>query len=752
MAAQRHAHDPPGRGNRPGAACRGLRWAWVFLAAVATACNSPYPESEEGENILYTTFSEEPKHLDPAQSYSTNESELMTPVIEPPFQYHFLKRPHVLVPQTATEVPTGPTNREVVFGGKTYDARVYTVQIKRGIVYQDHPCFVPGNLRLSDSDVRGARQVWDVKPYGTRELKADDYVYAIRRLADPRLACPILATLESNMLGIKEYGQSLQARLDEARRVRREAAGVLYNPENDEKFNPIGLDYAKGADDYPFVRKVDKYIFEVVLKGPYPQMLYWMAMAFFAPVPPEAIEFFNQHVLLERGITFDRNPVGTGAYVLREYDPINQIVLERNRNYRFEPYPDLPKPDGDDKRAVANYQQMKAAGMLEDAGKPLPLIDRIVMRLEKEAIPRWNKFCQGYYDTSGIASDVFDQAVSLTSHGDPELTDEMAGLGIHLLTSTPTTVSYYAFNMQDPVFGGYTDRQRKLRQAISIAFDIEEEISIFANGRGMAAHSPLPQGIFGYKEGQKGINPIVYRWDPKRNRPVRRSLEVAKKLLADAGYPNGYDKNGKPLSVRFATTSDVPGGKAWLNFVGKQFQKLNIRLVIESTDYNQFRAKVLSGNFQFLHWGWVADYPDAENFLFLLHGPNGKVKSGGENSANYESKEYDKLFLKMESMENSPERLEIIRKMTGILRKDCPWIFGVHPVNYGLYHKWFHNAVPHGMAFNTVKYRRIDPAARTEYRKKYNQPKVWPVVVFLACLIVASVPAVRVAARHFREA
>jgi len=95
--------------------------------------------------------------------------------------------------------------------------------------------------------------------------------------------------------------------------------------------------------------------------------------------------------------------------------------------------------------------------------------------------------------------------------------------------------------------------------------------------------------------------------------------------------------------------------------------------------------------------------------------------------------------------------MAIIRKMIAILREDCPWIFGVHPINYTLYHKWFHNAVPHGMAFNTIKYRRIDPTARTEYRKKYNQPRVWPVMIFLACLIVATVPAIRVAARKFRE-
>ncbi len=490
-----------------------------------------------------------------------------------------------------------------------------------------------------------------------------------------------------------------------------------------------------------------------------------MAMAFFAPIPPEAVEFFNQRVMLELGIILDKNPVGTGPYVLREFDPTNQIVLERNKNYRHDPYPTLPKPDPKDKQAVANYEMMDKEGMLEDSGKPaepgkpakpakpLPLVDRVVMRMEKEAIPRWNKFHQGYYDSSGIASDVFDKAIALTSRGDPELTDDLSERGIRLLTSTPTTISFYAFNMLDPVFGVKAGESgRKLRQAISIAFDIEEEISIFYNGRGIAAQSPLPPGIFGHEEGEKGINPIVYRWDPRRNRGVRRSLDDAKKLLAEAGYPGGYDKNGEPLSIRFATRRGTSDVKAWQDFVGKQFKKLNIRLVIEATDYNRFRDKVLEGNYQFLRWGWVADYPDAENFLFLLYGPNGKVASGGENSSNYDNKEYNRLFLQMESMENSPERMEIIRKMIAILRKDSPLIWGMHPLGYGLYHKWYHNAVPHGMAFNTIKYIRIDPAVRTVYRKKHNEPRVWPVVILLACLVVASIPGVWVGVKHFREA
>jgi len=733
------------------AICRGVHWAGMLLSALGLpGCNSPYPDSEEDQSVFYTTFSEEPKHLDPAQSYSTNESDLMWQVLEPPFQYHFLKRPYQLDPLTAREVPR-PEKKQVTFRGKTVDATVYTVRIKPGILYQNHPCFVAANCRLTVRDMQDVRTLADIQPTGTRELVAADYVHAVRRLADPRLACPVFPTLAKNMLGMAEYRQELQRVLDEKRQERRTTAGPLYNQEQDEKHNPIRLDYGEGAGSYPFVREVGPYAFEVVLQHPYPQILYWMGMAFFAPVPPEAIEFFDQPAIRQRDLVFDRSPVGTGPYRLAEYDPTNQIVFVRNENFRSERYPDLAPPAGDDPEAQAAYKQMKAAGMLRDVGRALPMVDRIVFRMEREWVPRWNKFLQGYYDISGISSDTFDQAVTLASTGDPVLSDEMAARGIRLLTSSPTTVSYYAFNMNDNVVGGYTEEKRKLRQAISIAFDMDEQIQVFANGRGIPAQSPIPPGIFGYEEGEAGINPVVYRWETAHNRPVKRTIDEARKLLAEAGYPNGYGPDGQPLAIRFATTATGGDAQTWVRFVKKQFDGLNIRLVVEASDYNRFQDKVRSGNYQFLHWGWVADYPDPENFLFLLYSPNAKTVSGGENVSNYVNEEYDRLFTRMQSMENTPERLAIIRQMLRILREDAPWVFGFHPVSYGLYHEWCHNAYPHSMAYNTSKYLRIDAARRAAYRREYNAPQWWPVAALAVALAALTVPAVFAAVRHLRE-
>jgi ABC-type transport system substrate-binding protein len=723
----------------------------ALLALLPAACdNSPYPRKDEGRNVLYTSFSSELQHMDPGRSYSAGDYGIICNVLEPPFEYHYLKRPYELIPCTAREVPK-PRRREVSFRGRTYaEAVVYTIRIKQGLRYHDHPCFVDRNRRLTEKDMRGVREVWDIRPHATREVKAADFVHAIRRLADSRVSCPLYPTFAKHFLGMAEYRQVLEGKLAKAREDRKAAAGPLYNRQQDERYDPIPIDYAQGADEFPFVREIDDHTFEIVIEAPYPPILYWMGLPFFAPVPPEAVEFFNQRPLLERSIELDKNLLGTGPYVLRRYDPTNEIVLERNPHFREERYPDLPRPSPRDAEAVAWYRQMKAGGMLEDVGKRLPQIDRIVYRMEKESIPRWNKFLQGYYDDSGIRSDMFDQAVQLSSRGESVLTDGLAAEGIRLLTSPGAGFYFYNFNMTDPVVGGYTDEKRKLRQAVSIAFDTEEEIAIFANGQSVASHGPIPPEIFGHEPGKAGMNPVVYRWDEAGKRPVRRSLDEARKLLAEAGYPNGYGRDGRPLVLKFLTGWSSPEGRSQVQFVRKQFQKLNIRLEVETSDANRLNEKRLSGSFQFLHWGWHGDYPDPENFLFLFYCPDPNDPEG-EPVSKYNSEEFNRLFRRLRSMENCPERLAVIRQALAVVRRDAPAIFKSHPVSYALFHDWYRSVWPNAMALNAGKYHRIDPARRGAYRRQHNEPRWWPLGVLAAAMVLLAAPAVRVARRRLRE-
>jgi ABC-type transport system substrate-binding protein len=424
--------------------------------------------------------------------------------------------------------------------------------------------------------------------------------------------------------------------------------------------------------------------------------------------------------------------------MLTENDPNRVMILEKNPNFHGESYPSEGMP------------RDEQAGLLQDAGKPLPFIDQIIFSRDKESIPRWNKFLQGYYDASGIGSDSFDQAVQMTGQGEATVTEAMKAQGIRLETEVATSTYYMGFNMLDPVVGGLSKSSRKLRQAISIAVDYEEYVSIFANGRGIPAQGPIAPGIAGHRDGRDGINPVVYDW--LQERPQRKSIAVAKALLAEAGYPNGMDaKTGVPLVLYFDVTSRGADDKSSLDWMRKQFQKLNIQLVVRSTDYNRFQDKIRKGNAQIFEWGWNADYPDPENFLILLSGAERKVDNDGQNAANYDNPEYNQLFEQMKNMEDSPERQQIIDRMVKILRNDAPWLWGYHPKDYGLYHAWYSNVKPNKLSNNNIKYYRIDGSLREQKQREWNEPILWPAMVGLLVLFGSLVPAMAAYRRRERS-
>jgi oligopeptide transport system substrate-binding protein len=679
----------------------------LFLSGCGEVWNDPYPAAERGQNILYSAFVERPKHLDPVQSYTTDESQFTRQVLEPPLQYHYLKRPYELVPLTAVEVPK-PLELD---GGKF---TVYEIRIRPGIRYQPHPGFVPENQSLSPEKIEALRSPYDL-PLGTRELTAEDYAYQIKRLAHPRLHSPILGLMSETIVGMGEYAKRLRT-ID-------------------------GRDGWLDLREQPLegVEVVDRYTYRVKLHGRYPQFVYWLAMPFFAPIPWEAEKFFHQAGMAERNFTLDWWPVGTGPYMLSENNPNARMVLERNPNFRGEPYPSQGEPED------------AAAGLLADAGNTLPFIDRVVFSREKESVPYWNKFLQGYYDSAGIGSDQFDQAVRVSIEGAAEPSPEMLDKGIRLSTLVAATIYYFGFNMKDPVVGGTSERARKLRQAISIAVDMEEYLSIFANNRGVVAHSPIPPGIFGRREGAEGINPVTHLW--RNGREERRPIEDARRLLAEAGYPQGRDpKTGAPLLLYFDTTARGPGDKSRLDWWRKQLDKLGIQLEVRETDWNRFQEKIRKGTQQMYGLGWSADYPDAENFLFLLHGPQARADGAGSNSSNYVNPEFDALFERMKNTPNSPERQKVIDTMVGMVRHDAPWIFGFHPKEFSLRHSWVANAKPNDMAGNTIKYLRLDVARREALRREWNRPVVWPAVLIALGILLSAIPAVVAYRRRERMA
>ena len=160
---------------------------------------------------------------------------------------------------------------------------------------------------------------------------------------------------------------------------------------------------------------------------------------------------------------------------------------------------------------------------------------------------------------------------------------------------------------------------------------------------------------------------------------------------------------------------------------GKQLEKLSIQLEVRDTDWNRFQEKIRKGTQQVYGLGWHADYPDPENFLFLLHGPQARADGAGSNSLELHQPRVRRAFRAMKNMPNSPERQQIIDRMVDIAQRDAPWIFGYHPKDYTLRHRWLANVKPNDMAGNTVQYQRIDPALRAELRRKWNRPVLWPV-------------------------
>jgi len=705
-----------------------LRFVLVLLSGLLVACgdsawNNPYPEADSEKNYLYTSFRERPKHFDPVRSYASNEYAFIGQIYEPPLQYHYLKRPYELIPLTASKVPEA---QYLDKNGKSLPKNVapenvaysvYTVKIKPGIKYQPHPAFVPDDKGgylyhdLSQEELENIHTLDDFSGVSFRELTVADYVYQMKRMAQPSLHSPILGVMAQYIVGLKELAKELKKAEDDLKKAGTNQTFIDLN-----QFDLSG------------VKILDRYTYQIKIKGVYPQLVYWLAMPFFAPMPEEVVRFYSQPGLAQKNISLNWYPVGTGAYMLTVNNPNKEMILEKNPNYREVTYPRWGE-HGDAEN-----------GLLRDAGLPLPFIEKVIFKLEKESIPNWNKFLQGYYDSSGVSSDSFDQAIQFTGGGEVSLTNSMQEKGIRLATSVATIVYYMGFNMRDPVVGGLDEEAKKLRQAISIAVDYEEFISIFQNGRGIPAQSPIPPGIFGNKEGKAGINPYVYDW--VKGQPQRKSIDYAKKLMVEAGYPNGINqKTGKPLVLYFDTSGSGPDSKQRYNWYRKQFKKIDIQLSIRDTQYNRFQEKMHKGTAQIFAWGWNADYPDPENFLFLLYGPNSKVDVNGANAANYKNPEYDRLFDQMKNMSNGKKRQQVIDEMLNVVRDDAPWIFGFNPKQFGLYHSWYLNAKPNLMSHNTMQYKRISAHERALKRSEWNSPVVWPLILLFVIMIVGTLPA-----------
>ena len=473
-----------------------IRYLVTFLlVTVAAGCgqvwNDPYPAAERGQNILYSAFTQRPKHLDPVQSYSEDEATFLYQIYEPPLQYHYLKRPYQLAPATARAMPVLRQYDEAgqLLAAGVDPARVarseYEIQIQPGIRYQPHPAFAtdsagkPVYLDLSADALAGKRSLGDFPLTGTRELTAEDYVYQIKRLAHPRLHSPVLELMGDYIIGLKDLH------------------ALLVAGEKASKEKQAWIDLRS----YPMsgVEVVDRYTYKVRIKGAYPQFPYWLAMPFFAPVPFEADRFFSQPGMAERNLTLDWWPIGTGPYMLQENNPNARMVLVKNPNYHGESYP----CEGED--------EDKAGALLADCGKPLPFIDKVVFTREKESIPYWNKFLQGYYDASGVSSDNFDQAVQMGGQGDVSLSDEMVAKGRTASSTSCVTITTVAWVLATISSNSSCSLARVSASRAPKGSSISSTLGSMARARAMPTRCFMPPEISPGRFWAAGVRPTRAR-------------------------------------------------------------------------------------------------------------------------------------------------------------------------------------------------------------------------------------------------
>lgn len=543
--------------------------------------------------------------INASDRYSGNE---VGKVYEGLFEFHPLKRPYELIPNLAEALPT-----------VSADGLSYTIKLKKGVLFHDSPAFKDGI---------------------GREMKAEDVIYSIKRLADPKLTAKGWWLLDDRISGLNEW------------RTKYSTAEAT--------------NYAEEIDG---IKKTDDYTIVVKLKKPYPQFLYALAMPYTFIVAKEAVEYFGKEFL--------NYPVGTGAFILPKFDQSNLIVYNRNPKFRDKFYPSEGE-EGDDK-----------LGLLADAGKKIPLVDKINVHIIVESQPKWLSFMKAKDDVIEVKDANIQQAIT----EEKELRSEHREKGIRLIMKPMLDVTYYAFNHEDPTF-----KNKKVRQAMNLAFDRVGYNKLFLEGTGFEANGPVPPGLGGYRKEFK--NPYI-----------KYDIELAKKLLAEAGFPEG---KGLP-TITVQTRSDTISRQG-IEFLAKSMEKIGIKIEAGMNTWPELVNKVTKKQHQMYVMAWGADYPDAENFLGLLYCPN---QSPGSNGANYCNADFDAIYKQATIMQDSPERTALYEKLNEMVAIDTPWIMGFHRTDIYLTQAWLKNFKFMEFNHTQFQYLNVDLEVKKQLSKKF---------------------------------
>lgn len=579
----------------------------TLMAAIicVTGCSK---KEDKVEKVLNLVAVQNVKGMDPIYSNDRYSSNAVARVYEGLLEYHYLKRPYILVPNLAEDMPV-----------VSKDGLTYTFKIKKGVLFHDDPAFPEGK---------------------GRELVAEDFVYSIKRLADPKLQGLGWWLLQGKVQG-----------LDEWRAKNAQAESVNY------------------AEVIPGLQALDKYTLQFKLKKPFPQFLYSLAMPFTFAVAKEVVDHYGKEFL--------NHPVGTGPFMLPKFTQSNKIIYSRNPKFREKLYP---------KEASEEFVKM---GYLDDANKKLPLVDKVIVNVIIENQPMWLNFQKGKLDAIGIPKDNFDSAITPGK----DLSKDLKDKGISLQITPSLDVTYVAFNHDNKTF-----KNLKLRKAMMLAYDVEKSNELFYNGTALPAQSVVPPGISGYIKGY--VNPFR---GPK--------VDQAKKLLAEAGYPDGKGLPEITYDSASGTVSRQMG-----EFFKKQMANIGIKIKVVTNPWPELQKKITNRSVQIYGIAWGADYPDAENFLQLLYGPN---RAPGANGSGYDNPVFNDLFAQASIMQDGPVRTALYEKMYRIAAEEVPWIYGVHRQGYSLQQGWLKNWISTDFESGREQYLNVDLDKKKALLKKF---------------------------------
>jgi ABC-type transport system substrate-binding protein len=492
------------------------------------------------------------------------------------------------------------------------DGLTYSFELREDVKFIDDACFPGGKGRA---------------------LTVDDVIYSLKRFAHGSLNVKSYVLMEGTVAGMNEF------------RAETVKPGADMN-----KLEITGL------------KKLDDHHFTMTLTRKNPLALLPLAATQTAIVAREAVEKYGEE--------FERHPVGTGAFRLKDLQRRGVTVLEKNPNYHLT-YPTDGMP------------QDEAAGLLATKGQKLPLIDEVHLPLIEEPQPAMLKFLNGGMDWIGMDRDNFVKMAFKDETGfhlQPEYASKF-----EIYSEDMLSTEYWSFNLKDPLIG----KNKALRQAIAYALDSAGFIAKMRNGRGQVLSTIVPAPIAG---SQRDIK--VEWYSP--------NLELAKQKLAEAGYPGGKGLPELTVEIRSSTTQS----RQDFEFNRAELEKAGIKIKASFQTFSAWLQRIESGNFQIAISGWQADYPDAENFYQLLYGPN---KVPGPNQSSWDDAEYNKLFEEARFMENGPERFELFKKMHARIYNDVPVIFVFSGTAVGLRQKWVKSFKRHMMIDVPFKYFDIDP-------------------------------------------